>query len=556
MADPVKEERGKMGWFRRFASVVIIFFFLNPPGLTLGAGKPTGKAAAVEEQPEEGGVFHLPLLNEPPTLDPALTEDTYALPVLQQIFDGLVQFSPELFVVPGLAQNWRIEDKGKLFRFFLRPNVRFHNGRSVTAEDVVFSLSRLMRVNPPPSILPNLLKIHGAEDYREHKSDRVAGIQVEDDHSLLVRLDEPYTPFLAALGMYQAKIVPREEVSRQGGAFGRNPIGSGPFQFTSWEGNQRIRLRKYAGYHGGTPYLEEIQFLIYPGGRIDDVLSDFRQGKLEGMPVYWQFREKLMENRQLRWVHRPSLSLLFYGMNCQHPALKNPELRRALAAATDRQKIVAEVYQGQFEQATTVLPPGMPGYQPQNRKWGHDLELATKLVKKTLETGEKPAPTIEVVSNSQSPLAQAELNLVREAWARLGIKMEPKFIPDWSQFEEYLRSDALQIYRYSWVADMPDPDSVLRPLFSSSSRVNFMRYRNEDMDLLLTKMSQTVDPLERARLCQRMEEVAAASAPLIPLFYLSVDRVYQANVRGIEVSALGEEAVSFHHVWLKALSKP
>lgn len=83
-----------------------------------------------------------------------------------------------------------------------------------------------------------------------------------------------------------------------------------------------------------------------------------------------------------------------------------------------------------------------------------------------------------------------------------------------------------------------------------------MRYRNEDMDLLLTKMSQTVDPLERARLCQRMEEVAAASAPLIPLFYLSVDRVYQANVRGIEVSALGEEAVSFHHVWLKALSKP
>lgn len=539
-----------------FASVIIISFFLNPLDLASGAGNPSGKAVQGEEQPQEGGVFHLPLLNEPPTLDPALAEDTYALPVLQQIFDGLVRFSPELFVIPGLAQNWQIEDKGKLFRFFLRPNVRFHNGRPVTAEDVVFSLSRLVRVNPPPSILPNLLKIHGAGDYREHKSDRIAGIHAEDDHSLVVRLDEPYTPFLAALGMYQAKIVPREEVSQQGSGFGRSPIGSGPFQFTSWEGNRRIRLQRYAGYHGGPPYLQEIHFLIYPGGRIDDVLSDFRQGKLEGMPVYWQFREKLMENKQLRWVHRPSLSLLFYGMNCEHPALRNPQLRKALAAATDRQRIIAEVYRGQFEQATTVLPPGMPGYQPQNRKWGHDPELATTLVKKVLETAENPAPTIEVVSNSQSPLAQAELKLVREAWDRLGIKMEPKFIPDWSQFEEYLRSDALQIYRYSWVADMPDPDSVLRPLFSSSSRVNFMRYRNEDMDLLLTKMSQTVDPLERARLCQQMEEVAAESVPLIPLFYLSVDRVYQPNVRGIEVSALGEEAVSFHRVWLKALSKP
>lgn len=184
-----------------------------------------------------------------------------------------------------------------------------------------------MRVNPLPAFCPICSK---SMVLRTTGSTRVIGLPVFRSRMIIHCLCGwmSHTPFLAALGMYQAKIVPREEVSRQGGAFGRNPIGSGPFQFTSWEGNQRIRLRKYAGYHGGTPYLEEIQFLIYPGGRIDDVLSDFRQGKLEGMPVYWQFREKLMENRQLRWVHRPSLSLLFYGMNCQHPALKNPELRR------------------------------------------------------------------------------------------------------------------------------------------------------------------------------------------------------------------------------------
>ncbi len=133
--------------------------------------------------------------------------------VVLQIFDGLVQLNPDLLIVPALAQNWRVEEKGKLYRFFLRPNVRFHNGRPVTAQDVIFSLSRLIRANPPPSILPHLLKITGAQDFMEKKSDRVAGLSAEDDHTLLVRLDEPYTPFLTALGMYQAKIVPREEVS-------------------------------------------------------------------------------------------------------------------------------------------------------------------------------------------------------------------------------------------------------------------------------------------------------------------------------------------------------
>ena len=556
MADPAWERRGKMSCLRLFANILVFLFLLNSWDLACGAGKQTEKDVVAGEQPQAGGTFHIPLLNEPPTLDPALIEDTYGLPVVQQIFEGLVQFSPELFVIPGLAQNWQMEENGKLYRFSLRPNVRFHNGSPVTSQDVVFSLSRLIRMNPPPTILPQLLRITGAEDFREQKSDRVAGLYCEDDHSLVVRLDEPYTPFLAALGMYQAKIVPREEVRLKESAFGRSPIGSGPFQLVSWEENRRIRLKKYADYHGGAPYLEEVEFLIYAGGKIEAVLSDFRHGKLEGMPVYWQFREKLMDNKNLRWVHRPSLSLLFYGMNCLHPVLKNPELRKALAAATDREKIISEVYKGQFEPATTLLPPGMPGYQPQNRKWLYDPDRAKQLLKGAFQTAEGVAPTIEVVSNSQSPLAQAELNLVREAWSRLGINMVQKFIPDWSQFEQYLKSDAVQIYRYSWVADMPDPDSFLQPLFASSSRVNFMRYQNEDMDALLRKMSQIVDPIERAGLCQRMEEVVAESAPLIPLFYLSVDRVYQPYVRGIEVSALGEEAVSFLRVWLKASSAP
>ena len=539
----------------RFCVCTLVSFFLLScfPGYS-EAVKETEKGGIVAEQPPSGGIYRIPLLNEPPTLDPAFVADSYGMSVVQQIFDGLVQFSPDLFVTPALAENWRVEENGKMYRFFLRQNVCFHNGHSVTASDVVFSLSRLIRANPPPTILPHLLKISGAQEFREKKSDQVTGFKIVDDRVLLVELEEPYTPFLTALGMYQAKIVPKEEVELDGSAFAKKPIGTGPFQMVSWEPGKGIRLQKFAGNFGGAPYLDQIHFSIYPGGNIEEVLSDFQNGKLEEMPVYGQIRQKLMENENLRWVHRPSLSMLFYGINCEHPLLRNLEVRRALGAAIDRKQIVTEVYKSQFEPATRILPAGMPGYQPQGKRWSFDPDLAKSLIRQALG-GNETAPTIEVVSNSQSLLAQAELNMVREAWGLLGINMATKFIPDWSQFEQYLKSDSLQIYRYAWFADIPDPDNFLQPLFASDSQVNFMRYRNSAIDAIFREASRLSDPMERAGLYQRVEELVADSYPLIPLFYLGVDRVYQAYVRGVEVSALGEQAASYHRVWLTTASE-
>ncbi len=540
--------------FRYCACTLVSFFLLGClPGYS-EAVKETEKGGIVAEQPHSGGIYRIPLLNEPPTLDPAFVVDSYGMSVVQQIFDGLVQFSPELFVIPGLAEDWRVEGNGKIYRFSLRPNVRFHNGHPVTASDVVFSLSRLIRVNPPPTILPHLLKISGAQEFREKKIDQVTGFKIVDDRVLLVKLEEPYTPFLTALGMYQAKIVPKEEVELDGSAFAKKPIGTGPFQMGSWEVGKGIRLNKFAEYFGGVPYLDQIHFSIYPGGNIEEVLSDFQNGKIEEMPVYGQIHQKLLENKNLRWVHRPSLSILFYGFNCEHPLLRNLELRKALGAAIDRQQIVSEVYKGQFEPATTILPPGMPGYQPQGKRWSFDQDLAKSLIKQALG-GNETAPTIEVVSNSQSLLAQAELNMVREAWGQLGVNMTIKYIPDWSQFEQYLKSDSLQIYRYAWFADIPDPDNFLQPLFASDSQVNFMRYRDSAVDAFFREASRLSDPMERAGLYHRIEGMVADSCPLIPLFYLGVDRVYQAYIRGVEVSALGEQAVSYRRVWLTTSSE-
>jgi ABC-type oligopeptide transport system substrate-binding subunit len=164
----------------------------------------------------------------------------------------------------------------------------------------------------------------------------------------------------------------------------------------------------------------------------------------------------------------------------------------------------------------------------------------------------KQAPTpIEIVSNSQSPLAQAELEFVRKSWARLGIDLKPKFITDWAQFEDYLKSDSLQIYRYAWFADIPDPDDMLRPLFSGDSPFNFTRHRDELVDRMLKEALGMVDPIARAERYRQIESMMLESCPIIPLIHMSIDLVYQANVMGIAVNALGAHTMSFHRVWLR-----
>ncbi len=531
------------------AAVLLIAFVL-----LLGRGQQTWPSESASPEPRSPeNVYRAPLLNNPRTLDPARVQDIYGALVVHQLFDGLVQFSRDLFVIPALAETWRVEDQGRTYRFSLRRNAKFHNGRAITAEDVVFSLSRLFRVRPAPTILPYLLVISGARDYVEEKASEVVGLQAVDEQTLVIRLEKPYVPFLVALGMYHTAIVPREAASEDD--FASSPIGSGPFKLVAWEENVRISLERYSDYYGGPSSLDGITFVIYPGIGIEGALKDFQAGKLEEMPVYPQFRSTLKEVTQLQWLHRPALGIQFYGFNVTHPHLRDSHLRAALAHAIDRPRIIADVYGGEVELASGILPPGLPGYQPQG---GTDATSARpeEVRRERLSESKEVDRPIEIVSNSQSPIAQAELNMVKESWRKLGFQLEPRFIPEWEKFEQYLRSDSVQVFRYMWSADIPDPDDFVRVLFASDSPVNYCRYRNPEVDEMLSSAVGILDPLERARRYREIETAIMTETPAIPMLYPAVDMVYQPYVRNMEVTSLGAHAVSYHRIWLDRKVSP
>jgi len=207
-----------------------------------------------EEIPSIGGIYRKPLEFNPKTLDPALSIDQYAVTVIQQIFDGLVQFDKNLNIIPAIARSWKVSSDGLTYTFYLREGVRFHNGREVTAEDFVYSFTRILDPETKSSSSDFFVHVLGAKEYLDKKAKDVKGLISLDKYTLKILLSKPYSPFLSILAMKGSKVVPKEVIEKLGIDFGRSPVGTGPFKFVSMKEGDEIVLEANPHYFEGRPF--------------------------------------------------------------------------------------------------------------------------------------------------------------------------------------------------------------------------------------------------------------------------------------------------------------
>jgi ABC-type transport system substrate-binding protein len=230
--------------------------------------------------------------------------------------------------------------------------------------------------------------------------------------------------------------------------------------------------------------------------------------------------------------------------------LQDRKVRQALNYAINKEKIIDEVTQGKFVLAATILPPGMPAYTPDNTIGDYNPERAKALL---AEAGYGPSQkrlSLTLLSASKSSAAQRELALISKDLADVGVDLKIEYETDWPTFEAALASDELQLYRYAWFADIPDPDNFLNILCGSQSRYNFMRYSNPKVDRLLSQALVETDILQRVNLYREAERTILADAPMIPWVYLTFESLFQPYVKGLEISALGSPYIPLKKIWL------
>jgi len=502
-----------------------------------------------QTQPKRGGTYRAALPWQPKDLDPAFSTDIYSVIIIQQIFDGLVQLDQNLNVVPALATDWRVTADGLIYTFTLRRDAKFHNDRLVTAEDFVYSFTRILDRHERASALSFFEKIKGADAYSLGKSRRVSGLKALDPHTLQITLKEPFAPFLAVLAMKSSKVIPREEVQRWGKDFGHHPVGTGAFRLQSFEGD-RIVLTANPAYVEGAPYLNEVVYSIYPGAQNEKIAEEFLAGRLEESPFLKSIQERISGKGRYQLVRKPSLSLMFYGMNCAADPLTDLRVRQAVACALNKDRIIQEVYKDQFVPAKTILPPGMTGYTPENAVYTYDPERARKLLGAAGYDPSSKRLSVTLISASKSNAAQRELALISADLAGVGIDLQVQYETDWPAFEAALSRPSLQLYRYAWFADIPDPDNFLGVLCGSRSRYNFMHYRNSDADRLLSQALRETELLKRVNLYREAERIILAESPMIPWIYLTFESAFQPYVKGLEISALGQPYIPLKKIWL------
>lgn len=506
--------------------------------------------AESETRRHYGGEYRAPLASEPVTLDPALYTDIYAMNVAANIFDGLVEFDKNLNVVPAIAKVWKISRDHRTYTFRLRKGVRFHNGREVRADDFVFSFSRILSSEIKSPAASFFLNIVGAKEFREGKRTEVTGLTALDSYTLKVELEEPFAPFLSILAMINAKVVPKEAMSPD---FGKQPVGTGPFRFRSWDPGKDIVLEANQGYFEGRPYLDTLRFRIYPNIEWEKIFADFEKGLLEQSIVPSNRYELVISDasyrKRYKLISKPQLNLVYIGMNAKADPFKNHRVRQAIYYAVDRQKITQEITKRGSVPARGVLPPGIAGFDPNFRGYPYNPKKALELLAEAGYPEGRGLAPIEIWTVSKGESVHMELEAYKHYLAEVGLELVPRVAENWKEFLGLINKKKVQMFYAAWYADYPDADNFLYVLFHSKSRINRMGYNNPEVDELLEQARIEKDYMQRVELYRDIQKRVMREAPIICQHVNSFSYLFQPWVKGVQLSHLGATYLRFKDIW-------
>jgi ABC-type transport system substrate-binding protein len=510
--------------------------------------RPDFPAARRIEEPRYGGILRIrPFLDKAfrPNFDPAGDAHLF---LLEQVYDGLVKLDKNLNVMPVLAEYWLISEDGKKFTFFLRKGVRFHHGKELDAEDVKFSLERLIRRETnSPYARHFISNVQGAREFWEGKARDVAGFKVRDKYTFVIEWLHPYVSALNLLSADFSKILPRDLVLSQGRGFFQKPSGTGPFKFVYWLRSPRLdivgaRLERNDEYFGRKPYLEAIEFSPYY------TLDHFIDKDVDIMP----YISERLADADCQVLENESFSTAFLAMSCHTPPLTEPIVRQAVAMAIDKKEIAKAAFRLDTAPQVTnnYIPAKLPGFFPADDLAVFNPDKAKKILRQNgyFEEGSFP-PFLFFCEEPRSEENEKIFRSLRDMLSGLGIRIRMK---TYRSLNEVRTSTDPYFVLINWRMEFPDPENVVVPLFLSSGSVNqsLIRYSDPRLDELAGKAEVERSWTQRISLFHRIEAILNEDVPAVPLFSRQRRLAVQSYVRGVRLPPPGSFDLDARDIWL------
>lgn len=499
-----------------------------------------------ENNNNDYNVFRYNQINHITSLDPAFAKSQNNIWATHHLFDGLVRLDDDLNIQPAIAKRWTISEDGLVYSFVLRDDVKFHEdicveeGRVVSVDDVVFSLSRLIDedVNSPGSWLFSD-KVENNESF-----------YAVNDTTFEMRLNSPFIPMLGILTMQYCSIIPKECVDYYGSEFRAHPVGTGPFKFKRWEENQALFLIKNEDYFREVENnLDGIKTTFIPDKKIAflELLNgnlDFVSG-LESSFIHDLLTQEgeLLDSKKevLNYIKAPYLNSEYLGINMQDQPENSPllikEVRQALNLGLNRKLMLTALRNNVGKPATSgFVPSGLPSFnEAEVRGYRYLPDSARALIEKAGYNAENPMPEIELFTNKD----YLDLTtFIARQWQEIGVKVKIEVLES-SILRDGMRKSSIPFFRASWIADYPDAESFLCMYYSKHpAPPNYTRYSNPDFDALYEKAIKTDDIEARYGLYHEMDRMLVEDAPVIFLFYDETALFSLKNIDGISDNAV------------------
>jgi len=485
---------------------------------------PIGSAHPDDAIPRRGGTLHRGTFADVRSLDPAVASDDLAAEVIENIFAGLVDYDASAHIVPDLAERFDVSPDGLVYRFYLRQGTRFHDGSELTAADVKRSIERALHPSTPNPSSSLYDTIDGYAAFAAGKADHLTGIAVEGRYVVAIRLRETDARFLSVLALHSLRPVCASGGDRYSDAW--EPCGAGPFKLVhgAWDRGLRLRLDRHDGYfRPGLPYLDAIEWTLSMN-RAGELYA-FQDGNLD---LTHDFGDTDLQTLRAdaRWSPflspEPDRTIDGEVMNTEIPPFDNVEVRRAVAAAINREHYRAYKPES-LSPATQVIPPGVPGYDPHFVGQSYDYDAALLHMRNAgfpydprTKTGGYPGviPYYLVRQGATEYTAQ----ILAQDLAKVGLRLELHLV-NWPTFLSlvYTRG-TVAMSAPGWNTDYPDPSNLFESLFSSRAiageqSTNSAFYRNARVDELIESARHELDPARRMALFGEANRIVCDDAP-------------------------------------------
>ncbi|UOM34459.1 ABC transporter substrate-binding protein [Acuticoccus sp. I52.16.1] len=478
------------------------------------------------------GVLVVGQVAEPKSLDPAAVTAVNDFRILVNVYDGLVRFADgTLDVEPALAESYEVSDDGLTYTFELREGVEFHDGTPFDADAVVFNFERMLDENHP---------FHDTGPFPlAFFFSSVDTVEAVHPSTVKFTLKEPYAPFLSNLAYPTGLIVSPAAVEENGADFGRNPVGTGAFEFAEWQSNSRVVVEKNADWWGGEPKLEAIVFRPITDGntRLAEMMSGGIDVMVETPP---DALARFENDPNVKVYEQAGPHLWFLILNTKEGPFADKKVRQAVNYAIDKGALVDSILQGTAEVAAGPTPPAFAwAYNESLEPYPYDPDKAKALLEEAGYDGaELTFYVTEGGSGMLDPVAmgtaiQADLEAVG-----MPTKIETY---EWNTFLGNVNpglEGKADMAEMAWMTNDPDtlPFLALRTdAMPDKGGFNSGYYSNPQVDTLLEEARTATDQAKRADLYKQMQEIVHDDAPWAFIANWKQNAVTSARVEGFEL---------------------